>query len=48
MTRTVKFRLDDQTMDALEDIADGASISECLRALIHAEKKRRSTRKKGA
>lgn len=41
MTYTVKFRLSDQDMEDLRDIAGGASLSEALRALIKAEKKRK-------
>lgn len=41
MEYTVKFRLSDQDMEDLRDIAGGASLSEALRALIQAEKKRR-------
>jgi hypothetical protein len=41
MTYTVKFRLSDADMEDLRDIAGGASLSEALRALIQAEKKRK-------
>ena len=40
MVYTVKFRLSDSDMADLRDIAGGASLSEALRAMIHAEKKR--------
>lgn len=45
MTYTVKFRLSDQDLEVLRELADGASLSEALRAMIHAEKKRRDRRK---
>jgi len=40
MTYTVKFRLSDQDLTDLKDIAAGASLSEVLRRLIKEEKKR--------
>ncbi len=46
MAYTVKFRLSDADMRDLKEIADGYSLSEALRALIAAEKKRRARRKK--
>jgi len=46
MAFTVKFRLSDADMRDLRDIANGSSLSEALRSLIAAEKKRRARRKK--
>lgn len=40
MEYTVKFRLSDADMADLRDIAGGASLSEALRRMIKAEKKR--------
>lgn len=45
MHKTVKFRLSDEDEADLLAIADGASVSETLRALIRAEKKRRKGKK---
>lgn len=45
MHKTVKFRLSDQDEADLLSIADGASVSETLRGLIRAEKKRRKDKK---
>ena len=41
MQFTVKFRLSDAELDDLKSIADGASLSEAIRLLIHNETKRR-------
>jgi len=43
MRLTVKFRLTDDELDDLKSLADGASLSEALRRLIHDEKKRRES-----
>jgi hypothetical protein len=44
MTYTVKFRLADDDLQDLKDIAAGASLSEALRRLIKDEKKRMKRR----
>ena len=46
MTNTVKFRLDDATLDDLRYIAGGPEVSETLRRLIREEKKRKMRRGK--
>lgn len=44
MAHTVKFRLSDADMADLRALTDGDNLSETLRALIRAEKKRRQRR----
>ena len=43
MLYTVKFRLTDADLADLRSLANGMSLSECLRLLIHDEKKRRES-----